>query len=301
MSDIDVYESDMPHRGLSQLDVEILLDGVVPEQDDLASFAAILHSLHHTGPTTPLDDDVASFSVQAAEIARAGRGDTPDAMTPTRPRRHIVLRRQLAGSLGAAALLAGMTGVAVADGAVPGDALYGLDRAMESVGVGASGPPERIAEAQALFQRGQVTAAIAHAAEAFQASARHDGDDQQGISPESANAAEALRGAAERVEIDQLNSDDTVVQDAVAGILNELAKMLDAEGFEASEIGERISEMARGIGRGDQSGSENTQTPSGPPDASPGGQRNPPAGPPDDLPAGPPAGSPADGFGRGRP
>lgn len=300
MSDFDVYSRDMSHRGLTHQDVERLLVGGVPAGDDLAGFAAVLESLHSTGPTTPDDEVVTAFSLRAAEFVRASRHDSPVASAPTVPRHRGRLSRQLAGGLGAALLLTGMTGVAVADDAVPGDPLYGLDRALESVGIGASGLPERIAEAQLLSQRGEITAAITHAAEAVEVTAQHDGDDQQSPFSESAKAVEALRGAAERVQSDQVDLKDPAVQAAVAAILGEIATMFDAEGLQPSELGRRISELARGIGRPGDTGRENAETPSpvdetsGPqPNAPAGSPSGVPAGPPDDIAGGPPAGTPA--------
>lgn len=304
MSDFDVYSSDMPYRGLTHQDVELLLVGGGSEREDLAGFAAILESLHSTGPTTPHDEVVIAFSLQAAEIVRAGRRDSPVASAPTGQRHRSRLSRQLAGGLGAALLLTGMTGVAVADDAVPGDALYGLDRAMESIGIGAPGLSERIAEAQALSQRGEVTAAIAHAADAVEATVRHDGPDQESLLSESAKAVEALRGAAERVASDQIDVEDPAVQAAVAGILGEIATMFDAEGLQPSELGRRISELARGIGGPGDTGPENTETPA-PEDETSRPQPNAPAGPPEDIPGRPPPGRPAgppdDPPGRSRP
>ena len=304
MSEFDVYSSEMPYRGLTHQDVELLLVGAGSEREDLAGFAAILKSLHSTGPTTPHDEVVTAFSLQAAEIVRAGRQSSPVTSTPTVPRHRIRLSRQLAGGLGAALLLTGMTGVAAADDAVPGDALYGLDRAMESVGIGAPGLSERIAEAQALSHRGEITAAIAHAADAVEATVRGGGADQESLLSESAKAVEALRGAAERLESDQIDVEDPAVQAAVAGILREIATMFDAEGLQPSELGRRISELARGIGRPSETGPENAETPK-PADETSGPQPNAPAGPPDHIPVGPPAGTPAgppdDPPGRNRP
>ena len=49
-----------------------------------------------------------------------------------------------------------------ANAAVPGDFLYGLDLAMEKVGIGAGGIEERISEAQGLADRGQHAEAADH-------------------------------------------------------------------------------------------------------------------------------------------
>ena len=151
MSDYDVYDGDVARRTLTEQDVELILGGAVPPGGDLARFAAVLGSLHRTGPSTPPAEMAVAFSTRAAEIARAGRVSRSPLQTS--PQRSIwILRRRFAGALGAAVLLTGMTGVAVAaDRAAPGQALYGLDRAMEAMGIGDGGPPERIIEAQLLF------------------------------------------------------------------------------------------------------------------------------------------------------
>ncbi len=60
------------------------------------------------------------------------------------------------------------TGVAFgANGAVPGDTLYGFDRAVESLGIGNGGLQERLAEATTLAENGDSEQALVHAAEAL--------------------------------------------------------------------------------------------------------------------------------------
>ena len=62
----------------------------------------------------------------------------------------------LASSL---AVVLAFSGVAMAaDGASPGDLLYGVDRALESVGIGAGGIDERLAE---FDSRHDISAAVA--------------------------------------------------------------------------------------------------------------------------------------------
>ena len=62
-------------------------------------------------------------------------------------------------------LLAGFSGVAyAADGAAPGDTLYGLDCALEHVGIGDGGLQERLTEATHLAECGQVEDGLNHAA-----------------------------------------------------------------------------------------------------------------------------------------
>ena len=63
------------------------------------------------------------------------------------------------------ALLAGFSGAAyAANGAAPGDALYGFDCALENVGIGDGGLQERLTEATHLAECGLVDECLNHAA-----------------------------------------------------------------------------------------------------------------------------------------
>lgn len=311
MSDYDVYEGEMPNRSLSDRDVEALLSGAVPEQQDLARFGGVLRSLHDTAPVKPSEEAVATFAAHAAELAVVPPGDEADPTPRNGPTRRLArgLHRKLAGGLAAAVVLAGMSGVAVAaDGAHPGDLLYGLDRAMEAVGLGDGGPTERITEAQTLFNEGQVDEAIAHAAEAVKTTDGTAGETPDSFSPEASKAAEALFGAAKRVEKANGEVPPENVRAVVAGILSEIAAMLEAGDVAPSDFGNRISEMARLIGEGREGGGpegpvqnpgrSNSEKPGSPDDAPGRPPANGRSGPPADVPSGPPAEVPGRG---GRP
>jgi hypothetical protein len=314
VSDYDVYDGDVARRTLTEQDVELILGGAVPPGDDLARFAAVLESLHGTEPSTPPAEMAVAFSTRAAEIARMSRVAPSSLRTPSPRRSGWMLQRRFAGALGAAVLLTGMTGVAVAaDRAAPGQALYGLDRAMEAMGIGDGGPPERIIEAQVLFQRGRVPEAIAQAAKAVEDNAGTGEAGEQSPSPEAARAAAALRSAAERVSMDDDAAGFPGVNDSVAGVLGEIAAMIENDDLEPSQFGARISELARNIGRSAEGGEPGSQggpiepadendpsgppkgTPSGPPDDTPG---RPPGGPPGRVTPGPPEDVPGGASGR---
>jgi hypothetical protein len=162
-------------------------------------------------------------------------------------------------------VFSGMTAIAIAsDDAAPGDALYGIDRALEAVGIGDGSAAERIAEARVLFDRGEVTAAIDHASEAITDSGGDD--DVPDFSPEEANAAAALQAAADKVQAnDQAQSQQ--VRDAVAAMLAEMAAMMKDPAIEGKDFGQKVAEMAGTIG-----GNDNTGPPedSGPPESPPG-------------------------------
>jgi hypothetical protein len=94
-------------------------------------------------------------------------------------------------AVGAAALLmlvVSSSGLAfAANGAKPGDLLYGLDRAAEVIGIGDGGADERYAEAQALVAAGEMPGGLALASEILD---RIPGGDQ--AKPAVAEAAARL-------------------------------------------------------------------------------------------------------------
>jgi hypothetical protein len=115
-----------------------------------------------------------------------------------------------------------------ADSAIPGDPLYGLDRAFEVVGIGAGSTEERLTEAVQLAENGKGQDALGHAILALQ----EDSTD--------AEARQALQAVA-----DQLSSADT------SGVLALLAYIADNAGnglgTDGREFGQGVAELAREI------------------------------------------------------
>lgn len=300
MSDYDVYGSDMANSKLTDHDAERVLSGPEPEDVGLARLHAALAALHRREVVALPEEHVEQLVARAAALSRAadpgarpvgtGGDDGTERALPA-------LRHRLALVGAAIFLISGMTGMAVAsDEAAPGDRLYGLDRALETVGVGDGGAPERITEAQALANSGQMIAAINHAAEAVEESAIGRDD----FSPEASDAAAALRSAAESVRGDdddpefEDDPESQQVRAAVAAMLEEMADMAGDPEFDGEAFGRRVSEWARSIGdRGvDIPGGDDQ---AGPPAHAGGGED---AGPPAQTPGGPPEGTPG---GSGRP
>lgn len=251
MSEFGVYGDEMLKR-FSDQEVDRLLSGKTPENEELARLAPILRALHEQ--TVILSEDrVAGFAAEAAELARATRRDESEVSgrTLTRSRRLVLaLRQKLATGVTAALLLSGLTGVAVASNdAAPGDPLFGVDQLLEEIGIGDGEAAERIAEAQALFKGGHVAEAIAHAAEAVEVT---EGDVEV-FSPETSNASAALEDAAIRVAGgDDADSQSQDVRDRVALMLEEMALMMGSPDFDGEAFGVAVSEMARGIGSPDE-------------------------------------------------
>lgn len=248
MSDLGVYDDEMLNNRFSDQDVERLLSGGMPEDEDLADLAPILEALHG-GARRPLPEErIARFAAQAAEIATSTRPTAVPVRTTTRSRRFVLaLRQKMATGLAAALLLSGMTGVAVASNhAAPGDALYGLDRALEAVGIGDGGAAERIAEAQALFNEGQVAEAVAHSAEAVEVTPIQGGSEIEANieAITSEEASEALLTAAESLRDNTDGSDHPIaVRNSVATLLEYMATTEDT----GDDFGQEVASLARQI------------------------------------------------------
>jgi hypothetical protein len=126
-----------------------------------------------------------------------------------------------------------------ADGAVPGDALYGIDRFAETIGLDAGGAAERLEEAQSLVLRGDHGEAVELAQEAVEELAAD--------SSESA-AVRALERAADRIM--EVRTTSTVSYQATQTFRDQVAALLDViaeEAEDGSVDGTRIAETAQGF------------------------------------------------------
>ncbi len=255
------YKGEMPKDRFSESDIEVLLSGEQPDDPDLALLGPFVEALRRLSTETPSEDTVARLAAVSAGIAReAGSNQGRTVRVSKRP----VFRPRFAGVLGVMALLVGMTGVAMAsDSAAPGDALYGIDRALEVVGVGAGGAAERLGEASALAIHGKSAEALEHAAQAVAGT-----DDQ---------ASQALHSAAERIRALGEGGDNAV------GVRAEVAAMLDwmtTTEAKGKDFGQGVAERARGLGKGSPSGAGSGEPdhPQGPPDGMPPGSQRPSTG-----------------------
>lgn len=274
---------------MSGNDVERLLCGKSPENKALTPLAPVLSAFHSVTWAEPTDEAVTRFASEAASVARSTTGGS--LLTPSPPARRSrflipVIQRGLATGLAGVLLVSGLAGVAVAsDEAAPGDFLYGLDRALESLGVGAGGAPERLSEAWALFERGQVAEAVRHASQAVDVVG---GPDPAALpSTEASNAADALRSAAGRIGTGSDNATSLEVKAAVAAMLTEMAAMLEDPDLEGKDFGQNVAEIARSIGTDNTpSSSVPDQNVPGPPGSPGPGNSDPPSAPPFDSPPG---------------
>jgi hypothetical protein len=149
-----------------------------------------------------------------------------------------ILTTKLAAVIGSAVVALGsFSGVAyAANGAAPGDTLYGLDCALESVGLGDGGLEERLTEATRLCDRGEVERGLNHAAAAVQNQAGLESGQANGALTAAANAVQNAFQTANQGESDQIRA-------RVAAMLQWMATT-EAQG---KEFGQGVSERAREI------------------------------------------------------
>jgi hypothetical protein len=238
--------------------------------DPLSPVAEFLMQLKALG-VTPLDADVSArhLTMLRDEAANHPVG-VPVAQGSAGP---LVHRRWLAyGSLisgfaarvliGTLAFTAIGTGTAfAADAAVPGDILYGLDRALERVGINDGGAFERIQEARTLVVNGHHERAVAAVEKAVE-------DIAAGVETGAAGALEQAAGqiAAVRESEGSGYQDTQIFRDQVSGLLMTIEEELESDTVDGSRIAETarlFSDTARefAAGRGQGRGPDG----SGPP------------------------------------
>jgi hypothetical protein len=176
MSHDGVYQGEMPTRFLDQ-DVELLLSGQVPEDASLAAFLPLVASLRYEWTRHPTEDSISSFAALASEVTASVH--TSATTRPPVRRSRARFTRRLALPLASLIFLSAMTGVTyAANGAAPGETLYGVDIALENVGVGAGGIVERLTEAAKMADNGNSAEALAHAAQAVAAGVEDEEESQ---------------------------------------------------------------------------------------------------------------------------
>jgi hypothetical protein len=212
---------DMLRTRAENTEIEKLLSGQA--SDDSNDLASLLATLSLERLKIDANDRAEQFAAEAAQLVRQV---VP--VVPIRPARSRVVPRLATAAL-AGLLVVGMAGVAqAADAAAPGDTLYGLDRALERVGINNGGLDERLDEAQALAEDGRSAEALEHLAAAFDTS--------------SPNAADALERAAESFGLQ--NNPSQGVHEEVADMLDWIAER-QASG---REFGQGVAERAKEIG-----------------------------------------------------
>jgi hypothetical protein len=219
----------MRTKRLLDREIERLLVGAPVQDRDLALLSPVVDGLRTLAGNQPAETEVRSFAARAAVVVMERSQRPADAAASHRRRQRVGLTPRLAAALMAVLMVPATAGAALAaDSAIPGDPLYGLDRAFEVVGIGAGSTEERLTEAVQLAENGKGQDALGHAILALQ----EDSTD--------AEARQALQAVA-----DQLSSLDT------SGVLALLAYIADNAGnglgTDGREFGQGVAEMAREI------------------------------------------------------
>lgn len=217
------YSDEMFTKRLSGEDVEAVLSGQAPNDAELAEIARVLSTLDPERFTDQTGERAAAFARSAAAVV--SEGEHAKLAATARFRRGLSLTPRLAPAAVAAILLFAMTGVAVAsNSSVPGDALYGLDRALEVIGVGDGGDAERIEEASELTEQGDSAEALQLLAETFDLA--------------SSEASDALMRASQRIR------ENGAASSEVADMLEWMSNADTRD----REFGQDVADQARGLG-----------------------------------------------------
>ena len=234
------YREEMFNTTFSEDEMEQLLTGspdASGELSDLAEFVEMMRSLDNNYPS---ESAVNRFAAEAASLARAARPPAAGARSShRRSRLRWALRPQVATVALLVLMVAGMTGVAAAaDAASPGHQLYGLDRALERIGIGAGSADERLEEASQLLAEGEARQALEHATEAL------DGDGEEEVLIALEVAIDGVDSADEQ--------DGNAVQEKVRALLAYMSQNIGAGvGADGREFGQGVAELARGIAPAD--------------------------------------------------
>ena len=142
MSRFDDYFHRMPTLRLEDRDIETLLSGESTGSEELADLEAFVAAFATDGGPPR---DTAHMATALAATARSSTSRS----VGNAFRRLVVLGASFA-------IMLAFSGVAMAaNGSAPGDLLYGVDRALETVGIGNGGIDERIVEFETLLDRNQ--------------------------------------------------------------------------------------------------------------------------------------------------
>ena len=141
-------------------EIELILTGGAAHED-LADIASFLANIRDDVVAAPTPAEVDRFARRAASIARSAVAPTRTATRPGRDRISLTALRTHSATAVAIVALAVFSALGLtANAAVPGDLLYGLDLAMEKVGIGNGSLQERLSEATVLIDRDDQAGAI---------------------------------------------------------------------------------------------------------------------------------------------
>ena len=131
-------------------DIEDLIQGRSPVNTDLQPLRGVVEALRAMARVEVSDEFIEFHAAESAAAVAALRASQRLLPAPRGSKARLSgLRPRLATIGTSLALVLGMTGISwAADGAVPGDWYYGIDRALEAIGIGNGGEAERLHEQQ---------------------------------------------------------------------------------------------------------------------------------------------------------
>ncbi len=229
------YEGEMPAERITTDQAEALVAGALPPPH-LGDVAAVLTAVAGVPPVA--ESRLARIVADVAPVA-AAEPASPGSAGPVRIRLAGLRRRVAALAAAVTLLVGGGAGAAVAaDGAAPGDVLYGLDRALEVLGIRDGGAVERLDEVEHLVLDGDVPRGLEHAAEMIRSVVPTSATDR-------GTAVAALESAAERVRAARAGG-----AGAADGEVSELLEYL--AGHVGAVDGRTVAELSHRIGRSDR-------------------------------------------------
>jgi len=271
MSPSGDYLGEMPTTKALDREVELLFAGTPVVGGRLSGLAPLVELIRTQWTTAPSESEIAHFARTAGAEVKVSQSAT--AAVTTLRRQRLTPRQGLAPRLAtvgvAVLLMSGTAGMALAaNGAAPGDALYGLDRALEQVGVGSGSTDERLEEAVVMAAQGRSDEALAHGIESL-----------SGLSGDSAAVAlGALTVASENLVHTQDTADAAATANIrVSALVTYIAQNIGVgRGTDGREFGQGVAQLARDIGGGDDA--VGAQDPSVAPAPGQGQSNNPGAG-----------------------
>lgn len=165
MSPSGDYRDDVSNTEFVDQDVERLISGESPLDPDLAELTSFMDALRSYRTVVPSIDAPEHLVAKAAESVRSGQKAHLDLVplgAGSRPdRRPSWLATRAVAAVASFVLLVGVSAVALAAHvSIPGDTLYGVDRALEAIGIGDGSVGERLVEADTLAADGNDLEAI---------------------------------------------------------------------------------------------------------------------------------------------
>jgi hypothetical protein len=216
------------------------------------------------GPAAATIDGVRGTAGPKARSSLSGRRRWKRVLWPAR----AWMRRAMAAGTAVLLFVGAGSGLALAaDGAAPGDTLYGLKLAFEKIGVLNGGAVERLTEVEHLVDDGDIHGALIHAETII---ARPAGDTEDAAS----QAVQELDAAAQRVA-DQDDDSSAEVRARVDDLLQYLSENV------GHVDGRQVAQLARNIG----GNADEAESPAEvPPDDPAGSSGGPPTSPPSQRP-----------------